>query len=302
MNTQPNTERIKQTDETNAHRSRLLAGLPVEEHRLNLAGISTSVLVGGEESPMILLHGPGESSLWWLRTIPRLVTTNRVIVPDLPGHGESLFTGGEADADLILPWLGELIEQTCPSPPVLVGNILGGSIAARFAIRRGEQIRRLVLVDSLGLAKFRPAPKFAFGLLRFMIWPTEKNYVRFMPQCMYDFDELRNKMGERWDPFLAYVLECARDDDRSAALKVLMKELGVPKIPSAELAGIKVPTALIWGRHDRANKLQIAERTSQQYGWPLHIIEETRDDPKLERPEAFTRALYKIMDAHDYAS
>ncbi len=169
MNTQSKTKRIKQTDETNIHRSRLLAGLPVEEHRLSLAGISTSVLVGGEGSPLILLHGPGESSLWWLRAIPRLVTTNRVIVPDLPGHGESVFTGGVADASLILPWLGELIEQTCPSPPVLVGNILGGSIAARFAIRRGEQIRRLVLVDSLGLGKFRPAPKFAFGLLRFMI-------------------------------------------------------------------------------------------------------------------------------------
>ncbi len=296
MNAQPTTERIKQISDTSEHRSRLLSGLPVEEHRLSLAGISTAVLSGGEGIPLILLHGPGENSLWWMRTLPKLVENHRVIVPDLPGHGETYF-GGEPEAERVLPWLSELIEQTCPTPPVLVGNILGGSIAARFAIRHGLQIRRLVLVDSLGIGKFRPALKFAFRLFRFMVRPNEKNYHRFMPQCMYDYDGLREAMGERWDPFLAYNLECARDDDRSAAMKVLMKELGTPKIPDKELDAIEVPTALIWGRYDKANKLRIAEEASGKHGWPLHVIEDTRDDPKLERPEAFNRALRDILEA-----
>ncbi|MGH7265356.1 MAG: hypothetical protein ACREMB_10950 [Candidatus Rokuibacteriota bacterium] len=46
-------------------RERLLAGLPVTERRLNLAGVSTAVLEGGEGPPVVLLHGPGEYAAKW---------------------------------------------------------------------------------------------------------------------------------------------------------------------------------------------------------------------------------------------
>lgn len=297
MSTQLSSNREMLRSTTSKHRKDLLENLLVHEHQFDLAGISTAVLVGGEGQPLILLHGPGESSLWWMRVIPLLVQTHRVIVPDMPGHGASKVDDDNLDTDLVFPWLSELIKHTCSSPPVLVGNIIGGSIGARFAVKYGQQIDRLVLVDSLGLGKFRPAPRFAFGLFRFMVWPTEKNFDRFFPQCMYDVDELRNQMGNLWEPFLAYNLECARDKERSAALKILMKELGIPRIPPKQLEKIEVPTFLIWGRHDKANKLAIAEAASKRYGWPLHVIEETRDDPKLERPETFTDTLYDILNS-----
>lgn len=245
---------------------------------------------------MILLHGPGESSVWWMRVIPRLIKNNRVIVPDLPGHGESKVNKKLLDTGLVFDWLSNLIDQTCPSPPILVGNILGGSIGARFAVDHGNQISQLVLVNSLGLGKFRPKPSFAFSLLRFMLWPTEKNFNRFFPHCIYDVDNLRQSMGKYWDPFIAYNLECAHDKERSDALQFMMKNLGIPKIPEKDLQNINVPTALIWGRHDKANKLKIAEAASKKYGWPLQIVEKTRDDPKLERPEAFVNALYNIIN------
>src|SRR5919197_5155852 len=83
---------------TNA-RERLLAGLPVAERRLELAGISTAVLEGGAGRPVVLLHGPGEYGAKWMRVIPDLVTTHRVIAPDLPGHGASEVPGERLDAD-----------------------------------------------------------------------------------------------------------------------------------------------------------------------------------------------------------
>lgn len=293
METQTYTAREKSVK--NKNRDQLLTAIPAVEHHMHLAGVDTSVLIGGDGPPIILLHGPGESSIWWMRVIPKLARTHRVIVPDLPGQGESKVNSDSLDEDLIFRWLSELIAQTCPSPPALVGNILGGSIGARFAISRGEEIGKLVLVNSLGLGKFRPAPGFAFGLFRFIIWPTEKNFNRFFPQCMYDVDSLQSQMGELWEPFVAYNLECARDKKRSDAMNFLMKKLGIPKIPSDDLAQIDVPTFLIWGRHDRANKLKIAESASRRFGWPLQIIEETRDDPKLERPEEFVQALHAVL-------
>lgn len=278
------------------HRACLLENLPVTEHRYVLGGISTAVLEGGQGQPIIMLHGPGETSIWWMQVIPKLTKTYRVVIPDLPGHGASMPTNGLVNADLVLPWLQKLIEHTCSSKPALIGHILGGAIAGRFAINYEHEISRLVLVDSLGLDKFRPSAGFAFGLARFFIWPNESSYIPFLKKCLFDKDDLQRQMGELWKPFLAYNLECAQDPDRKAALRILMKELGIPKIPPEKLNQIDIPTALIWGRHDLANKLSIAEAASDSYKWPLHIIEDARDDPKLERPEAFIHALRSFLE------
>jgi 2-polyprenyl-6-methoxyphenol hydroxylase-like FAD-dependent oxidoreductase len=88
----------------NSARENLLAGLPVTERRRHLAGVSTSVLEGGEGPPMVLLHGPGEFAATWLPVLPRLAGTHRVIVPDLPGHGASQVDKGPLDAERVLHW------------------------------------------------------------------------------------------------------------------------------------------------------------------------------------------------------
>ena len=276
-------------------REQLLSGIAVSERRLRLAGVSTAVLEGGDGPPMVLLHGPGEFAAKWMRVIPELVKTHRVVAPDLPGHGASGVDGGHLDGDRMAAWLGELIEHTCPSRPQLVGHVLGGAIAARFAIDQGDRLNRLVLVDTLGLSRFRPAPRFALTLVAFQARPTTRTYHRFMRQCSFDLDGLREQMGERWEPFVAYNLELARGPGAKAAGRMLRK-LGLPRIPSADLARIAVPTTLIWGRQDRANRLRIAEAASARYGWPLHVIEDCADDPPRDQPEAFLQALHTATE------
>lgn len=277
------------------NRERLLAGLPVRERRLEAAGIETALLEGGEGSPVVLLHGPGESAVKWMRVLPGLLARHRAIAPDLPAHGESEVPGEALDAERANAWLGELIEAGCEAPPALVGHVLGGAIGARFAIARPDALSRLVLVDSLGLARFRPAPRFAATLFGFLARPRRGSYERFMRQCSYDLDGLRGGMGESWEAFLEYNLELAQGPGAKAAGGML-RRLGMPPIPPEDLARIAVPTSLIWGRQDRANRLRVAEAAAERYGWPLHVIEECADDPARDRPEAFLAALDSILD------
>jgi pimeloyl-ACP methyl ester carboxylesterase len=286
------TDPLRQLSETNAssHRALLLSSLPVTERRLQVAGVSTAVLEGGAGPPILLLHGPGEFAGKWMRVIPDLVTTHRVVAPDLPGHGTSELVDGRLDADGLRAWLSGLIERTCPSPPVLVGHVLGGAIGARFAVNHSDRLSRLVLVDSLGLARFRPTPRFALTMLAFLARPTERTYTRFMRQCSFDLDGLREELGPRWKPFLAYSLERAGGPNAKIAGR-LFRGFGIPRIPPDDLARIAVPTTLIWGRHDRANRLRIAQDASVRYGWPLHVIENCADDPPRDQPLAFMEAL-----------
>jgi pimeloyl-ACP methyl ester carboxylesterase len=272
-------------------RGRLLAGVPVSERRLALAGHQTAVLEGGDGPPVVLLHGAGEFAACWMRVVPELVAGCRVVAPDLPGHGASELADKPLDAATVVAWLGELIERTCPSPPALVGHLLGGAIAARFAIEHPDRLSRLVLVDTYGLGRFWPTPRYALAMLAFTARPTEGTQERLFRQCTFDLDGLREQVGERGRLLEAYALDRAREPAMNAALKHLMPQLGMRAIPPAELARIAVPTALIWGRRDRQVRLGLAEAASARYGWPLHVIERAADDPAFEQPEAFLRAL-----------
>jgi pimeloyl-ACP methyl ester carboxylesterase len=102
-------------------------------------------------------------------------------------------------------------------------------------------------------------------------------------------------MGERWDRFATYNLDRARSAGAKAALRTLMREVGVPTIPPDDLAGIAVPTTLIWGRRNLGLRLRVGETASARYGWPLHVIEDAGDDPAIEQPEAFVEALDRTL-------
>ena len=89
--------------------ARLLEGMPVTERRLDLAGVSTSLLEGGEGPPIVLLHGQGGFAAHWVQVIPHLVGSHRVVAPDLPGLGQSEVRAGRLDAPGLVAWLSDLI-------------------------------------------------------------------------------------------------------------------------------------------------------------------------------------------------
>lgn len=277
-------------------RARTLTSLPVTDTRRDLDGISTAVLEGGDGPPLVLLHGPGEFAALWGHVIPDLVTTHRVIAPDLPGHGESGLPDGRLDTRRTLSWLRALVDATCDTPPDLAGHLLGGAVAARFAAAHPDRVRHLVLVDTFGLRPTRPQMRFLLPLLAFTARPTERTRDRFLAQCFVDFDAVRAGMADRWDAAAAYELAWARSRTGKKALRSLMPRFGLRRVRPAELAAVTTPTTLIWGRQDRQTPLRVAESASARYGWPLHVVDDCGDDPFVERPAAALPALRTALD------
>ena len=277
-------------------RERLLKDLPITERRLNIARVSTSLLEGGEGPPIVLLHGQGNFAAVWVSIIPDLVTTYHVVAPDLPGLGASEVPEGPPGADTVLAWLGELIDQTCATPPALVGISLGGQVAARFAADHSERVAQLVLVDTPGLVgRVRPAPGALLALIRHSARPSERSALQLLRYAAFDLGRVRQQMGERGEPFLAYMVDRARTPSVRKANRRLMREIGLRQILPEDLARISVPTMLIWGRHDRIAPLRNAEEASARYGWPLQVIEDAGHVSPGEQPEAFLRALRAVL-------
>ena len=223
-------------------RERLLKDLPVTERRLDLAGVSTSLLESGEGPPLVLLHGQGNFAAVWMSVIPELVRTYHVIAPDLPGLGASEVPEGPPGADTVLAWLSELIKRTCATPPAVVGISLGGQVATRFAADHSERFAQLVLVDTPGLVgRVRPAPGALLALIRHSTRPSERSALRLLRYAAFDLGHVRQQMGERWEPFLAYMVDRARTPSVRKANRRLMREIGLRQMPRGSLHGSASP-------------------------------------------------------------
>jgi pimeloyl-ACP methyl ester carboxylesterase len=290
MSTEVVAERTNRADP----RKQLLAGRSIAERRINAAGITTALLEAGSGPDMVLLHGPAEFAAGWSEVLESLAAGHHVVAPDLPGHGEST-ADGDLGAERVIAWLDDIISTTCAVAPVVVGRVLGGAIAMRHAVEHGDQVGALVLVDTLGLSAFEPAPPFGEALQRFLADPTRETQDRLMQYCLHDFDGVRQRLGERWSAYGDYAVDRLQQPARLATVGSLMAEFGMAEIPADILARISVPTTLIWGRHDMATPLRVAEAAGRAFGWPLHVVENAADDPAIEQPEAFVDVLHSVI-------
>lgn len=279
-----------------AIRDRIVAHLPVEDRRLKAAGVSTAILEGGHGPPMVLLHGQGEFGATWAPVLGDLEARHRVLVPDLPGHGATGLGNGRLDRARTLQWLADLIDRTCAAPPVLAGHLLGGAITLRFAIERPDAVDRLVLVDTLGLSRFRPSAGFLSAMVRFAVRPTEQSRDRLFDQCFVDLDRVRREFVVPWEDMGTYALQGAKSKGLKSPMRALMPAFAMPAIPDEQLSNLGVPVVLIHGAQDKQVRVSVAEQASRRYGWPLHVIDGAGDDPAVEQPEEFMAAMRAALD------
>lgn len=102
----------------------------------------------GAGRPVVLLHGGSGSWTHWCRNVEALVAGGRrVIVPDLPGFGDSAAIPGVTDADDVPAVLEPAIAALVGDAPFdLVGFSFGSLVATLIAARGRLPLQRLVVV------------------------------------------------------------------------------------------------------------------------------------------------------------
>jgi pimeloyl-ACP methyl ester carboxylesterase len=225
-------------------RERMLAGLAVSRRRLEPAGASTAVLEAGDGPPLILLHGGIEcGGAIWAPVVSRLAERHRVVIPDLPGLGESDPLGG-LDAAAFADWFAALLRLTCDQPATVVAHSLGGSLAAGFAARHGDLLRRLVIYGAPGIGPYRMPIGLRVVAIRFALRPTARNAERFDRWAFFDFDRARRQDPDWFAAFGSYTLSRAHVPHVKQTMRQLIKT-GTKQVPYSELERIGVPTALL---------------------------------------------------------
>jgi 2-hydroxymuconate-semialdehyde hydrolase len=294
---QPESEQESRPRNGDNARTLMLDRLPVTERRLQVAGVSTVVLEAGNGPPLVLLHGGIEcGGAIWAPVVSRLAQSHRLVIPDLPGLGES-DPVSRLDFAVFGEWFAALVEQTCTEEPMLIAHSLGGSLAAHFAAQQSDLLRRLVIYATPAIGRYRMPLGLRVVAIRFALRPTERNAERFDRWAFFDYDRARGKDPEWFEAFSAYTRSRA---DVPHVKRTMRKLIGscTKQISDAELRRIAVTTALVWPRHDRFVPLSLAEEASARLKWPLQVVEDTGHAAHIERPEAFLDALRVALDAN----
>ena len=260
----------------------------VSERFLDAAGWRVRYVRAGQGPPLVLLHGLASSVYTWSETLPALAAQHDVIALDFPGFG-----GTETRATLTADDLARVVPAVTDGLGLgaydLVGHSLGGAIAAVTAAAYPQRVRRLVLVDAAGFnlaAAERPAVVRALGAVPpavFELLPLARPSTTLGLRQVFHDDRLVTR--ERVDEYLAPMVR----PGTAAALRSLLTSRDGLDVP-AQVARIRQPTLVIWGRDDRWIDVSHAARFAAVIpGARTVVLDGCGHMPQEERPADFVR-------------
>jgi len=126
-------------------------GLAGFEHRFaSVNGVRLHYVVGGEATgdTVVLLAGFPESSFAWRKVMPLLAGRYRLVVPDLPGQGDSDRPVEGYDTQNLARMLHALLAQLGVNRYHLAAHDIGAWVAYPYAALFGDEVQRLALLDA----------------------------------------------------------------------------------------------------------------------------------------------------------
>jgi pimeloyl-ACP methyl ester carboxylesterase len=141
---------VRPTSRTGADRLGVVPPRGSEIRYRTVHGYRRAFRVAGSGSPLVLLHGIGDSSATWESVLPALARRHLVVAPDLLGHGHSDKPRADYSVAAYANGVRDLLGVLGLERVTLVGHSLGGGVAMQFAYQYPDRVERLVLVGSGG--------------------------------------------------------------------------------------------------------------------------------------------------------
>ncbi|MBI4673492.1 MAG: alpha/beta fold hydrolase [Chloroflexi bacterium] len=274
----------------------------MNEQYIDVNGWRTRYVSAGESGPaLVLLHGLGASLESWRLNVEALGKHLRVFAPDLFYFGKSAKPPfNPTHADFVGFVLGFMNALGVPRAS-LVGNSMGGAIAARTTIHAPERVEHLVLVAPAGFGhevawwlrlralidvrpRGMPPPWMVrYGLSRVFHKPDH------IPAALVDemvrvnqapdiFDAYRRviRTGVNWRGLKPIMLQEIRDcADR-----------------------IHAPTLIVWGKQDRVLPVKQLEVAREKIPHARTcVFDECGHAPQMEHPDKFNALVREFVGA-----
>jgi pimeloyl-ACP methyl ester carboxylesterase len=280
-------------ESTSIELAQKIQSYPINTSLLSDQILTTYVQQGEGNSPILLLHGFDSSLFEFRRLLPKLSNNYQTWAIDLLGfgftqrHSNLIFNPLAIKTHLYYFW-----KTLITRPMILVGVSMGGATAIDFTLTYPEVVKKLVLIDSAGLANPPLTSKLMFP-------PLDRLATSFLSNL-----KVRQKISESayYDKNFASLdaqicaalhLKC---DNWSKALISFTKSGGYGNFQD-QLAKINQETLILWGENDQILGTKAAKTFKQilpnnQLIW----IKNCGHVPHLEQSEITAQEIIKFIN------
>lgn len=246
--------------------------------RLRRAGIGSRRVAGphgavhvydapgrGSLPPAVVLHGIGSSATAYGGLLAGLRPhVERVVAPDLPGHGFSdpppVIPGARALAAAAV----EIVDGLVDAPAIVIGTSLGGALALHYALARPDKVAALVLCSPAGA----PPSVDELAELRAL----------FAMESRADAAAFVDRLFAGRPPLRRLVVRAVHDRLRRPIVQAFLEGLDDDAfLTPAEAAALRPPTLLLWGTAEKVLPASALEWFRAHL--PPHV--------EIERPAGF---------------
>lgn len=248
----------------------------------------------GDGPPLMLVHGGYGGWAHWIRNIPVLAQHFRLLLPDLPGHGDSAMPpepiSGHGLAAIVAAGLDRLVPSDTSID--IAGFSFGGIVSGCVAEQMGGRVRNLVICGSNGLGLPRTQ------LSGFKHW-----------RGIADPDELAD--AHRTNLAILMFADPNNIDDLAIHIqsvntpkaRIKSRFIAVTDVLGAALPNVTARLSGIWGEHDSYAEEYMDTRRdlfeTVQPGCAFHVIKGAGHWGIYEDPDAFNAALLDVLGGAD---
>ena len=280
-------------------RQRIVAGLSKASVQI---GDDHWVYAYNDDAPrnaptVVMLHGFTGSKENWFPVARRLRERYRVVVPDLPGWGESNRIDGANYGFLAQSErVARFLQAVSPDEPVvLLGHSMGGGIAALTAARHPDRVARVALIDAAGV-RFRDN-RFGIDVLAgnnpFAVH-DEASLQRYLDTVFFG-DAAKPTIP--WPADRVYI---ARRRQDAAFEQAVLDRIGRSDerfLPGDDAVRIRQPALLLWCRQDAVIDASALALYAQRIPQARRIMLEGCGHMSiLEKPDAVTSAVVELIE------
>lgn len=240
---------------------------------------------------MVLLHGGSGSWTHWLRNIEALVASGRrLLVPDLPGFGDSALPPDGRDADAMPAVLEQGLQQLIGRAPCeLVGFSFGAMVAALLSQQHAHRVARLVLIAPPGLGRPTLEP------IRPRAWRHLQTPAQRLAMHTHNLREIMLHHEASITPLACQLQQLNAERDR-----LPHRRLSRTDRAAQALQQVHCPVHVLYGEHDRYYRGQTQQIEAVLRGCPGFVQMQSIADAghwvQFERPGPFHAALLGVLD------
>jgi pimeloyl-ACP methyl ester carboxylesterase len=242
----------------------------------------------GSGPVVVLLHGLGGSSANWAFNVPALAQKFRVVVPDQVGFGRSDKPLVNYRVATYVDFLDKFLSELKVERAALVGNSMGGWVAAAYALKYPSKVERLVLVDAAG---FAPPKEFDLSTLSGLN-PSTRDEMKRLAGMVF-FNPLL-KTDAAVDMLLAQRMSAG---DGYTIQRLVESIHRGDDMLDGKLSAVRQPVLLVWGREDGLTPLaREGERFRREIPQAqLVVFDGCGHVPQVEKAAEFNAAVLKFL-------